>query len=323
MDGQPVGSRTLSKEAGLDLSPATIRNVMADLEGLGLIASPHTSAGRVPTDKGIRLFVDSMIRFKDPKPQLIETISEQFNSANNSKQLIATASCALSELTNMAGVVTVPKRASHEISRIEFLKLSGSQVLAITVTNNHEVENRVLNLSREFSHAELEKVAASLNQYFVGKKVTTVRKSVLADMRATRESMNKMMQEAVTLAEEMFSEKEDAEKLVMAGQVNLMEFAELSNVAKLRNLFEAFNEQRDILHILDQCVTAEGVRIYIGEESGYKVFDGMSLVTSTYSLDDEVVGVLGVIGPTRMSYSKVVPIVDLTSKLLGKALDNS
>jgi len=135
--------------------------------------------------------------------------------------------------------------------------------------------------------------------------------------------MNKMMQEAVTLAEEMFSEKEDKERMVMAGQVNLMEFAELSNVSKLRNLFEAFNEQRDILHILDQCVSAEGVRIYIGEESGYKVFDGMSLVTSTYSVDDEVVGVLGVIGPTRMAYSKVVPIVDLTSKLLGKALDGS
>ena len=209
MDGQPIGSRTLSKEAGLELSPATIRNVMADLEGLGLIVSPHTSSGRIPTDKGMRLFVDSLIRFKDPKPKLIETISDQFNSANNSKQLIATASRTLSELTNMAGVVTVPKRAGHEISRIEFLKLSGEQVLAIIVTNNQEVENRVLNLSREFSHAELERVAASLNQYFVGKKVTTVRKSVLADMRATRESTNKMKQEAVTLAEEMFSEKEE------------------------------------------------------------------------------------------------------------------
>jgi len=174
-DGQPVGSRTMAKESGLDLSPATIRNVMSDLEASGLIASPHTSAGRIPTDKGMRMFVDSLIRFKDPKPQLINSIAQQFDAANNSKQLIATASRTLSELTNMAGVVTVPKRAGHEISRIEFLKLSGKQVLAIIVTNNQEVENRVLELSREFSSAELEKVAASLNQYFVGKKVTTVR----------------------------------------------------------------------------------------------------------------------------------------------------
>jgi len=222
----------------------------------------------------------------------------------------------------MAGVVTVPKRASHEISRIEFLKLSGNQVLAILVTNQQEVENRVMHLSREFTHAELEKAATALNQYFAGKKVTTVRKSLLSDMQQTRQSMNKKMQDAISIAEKMFSEPAEEDSYVMAGQVNLMEFAELSDVSKLRDLFEAFNEQRDMLHILDQCVQAEGVRIYIGEESGYKAFDGMSLVTSTYSVDDEVVGVLGVIGPTRMAYSRVVPIVDLTSKLLGAALNS-
>lgn len=323
VDGQPVGSRTLSQESGLDLSPATVRNVMSDLEDLGFIVSPHTSAGRIPTDKGMRLFVDNLIRIRDPKPNMIQTLSSQLNVSSGRKELIASASSALSGLTHMAGVVTVPTRAYLEIRRIEFIKLSDKKVLAVLVVSNGEVENRVLELSREFSRTELEQAANTLNEHFAGRRVSTVRKSLLSDMQQTRESMNSMMQDAITLAEKLFTEPEQQSAFIMAGQVNLMEFAELSNVDKLRALFEAFNQQRDILHLLDQCLGAKGVRIYIGEESGYKIFDGMSLVTSTYEVDDEVVGVLGVIGPSRMAYSKVIPIVDVTAKLLGSALNST
>jgi heat-inducible transcriptional repressor len=323
VDGQPVGSRTLSQESGLDLSPATVRNVMSDLEDLGFIVSPHTSAGRIPTDKGMRLFVDNLIRIREPKPNMIQTLSSQLNVSSGRKELIASASSALSGLTHMAGVVTVPTRAYLEIRRIEFIKLSGKKVLAVLVVSNGEVENRVLDLSREFSRTELEQAANTLNEHFSGRRVSTVRKSLLSDMQQTRESMNSMMQDAITLAEKLFTEPEQQSAFIMAGQVNLMEFAELSNVDKLRALFEAFNQQRDILHLLDQCLGAKGVRIYIGEESGYKIFDGMSLVTSTYEVDDEVVGVLGVIGPSRMAYSKVIPIVDVTAKLLGSALNST
>ena len=322
-DGQPVGSRTLSQESGLDLSPATVRNVMSDLEHLGLIASPHTSAGRIPTDKGMRLFVDNLIRVREPQPNLIQTVSAQLNLQGSRKDLIASASQALSGITHMAGVVTVPTRSYLEISRIEFIKLSGHQVLAVLVMTNGEVENRVLETSREFNKAELEKSAASLNQHFAGKRVSNVRRNILNDMQNARESMNNMMQDAIGLAEKLFATPQQESAMVMAGQVNLMEFAELSNVDKLRSLFEAFNQQRDILHLLDQSLSAKGVRIYIGEEAGYKIFDGMSLVTSTYSVDDEVVGVLGVIGPSRMAYSKVIPIVDVTAKLLGSALNST
>ncbi|NNM13303.1 MAG: heat-inducible transcription repressor HrcA [Gammaproteobacteria bacterium] len=322
-DGQPVGSRTLSKTSGLDLSPATVRNVMADLEELGFIVSPHTSAGRIPTDKGMRLFVDNLIRIRDPKPKIIQTLSSQLNQAGSRKDLIASASTALSGLTHMAGVVTLPKRASQEIHRIEFIKLSGYKVLAVLVTTNGEVENRVFELTREYNASELEQAAAVLNQQLSGKRVSTVRKTILADMHKARESMNAMMQDAIDLAEQLFTEPQQSSGLVMAGQVNLMEFAELSNVDKLRTLFEAFNQQRDILHLLDQCLGADGVRIYIGQESGYDMFDGLSLVTSPYAVDDEVIGVLGVIGPSRMAYSKVIPIVDLTAKLLGSALNST
>ena len=322
-DGQPVGSRTLSQDSGLDLSPATVRNVMSDLEELGLIVSPHTSAGRIPTDKGMRLFVDNLIRVRDPKPNMIQTLTSQLDVSHGRKELIASASTALSGLTHMAGVVTVPTRAYLEIRRIEFIKLSGKKVLAVLVVSNGEVENRVFELGREFSRNDLEQAANTLNQHFVGRRVSTVRKTMLKDMQQTRQSMNSMMQDAITLAEKLFTEPENESAFVMAGQVNLMEFAELSNVDRLRALFEAFNQQRDILHLLDQCLGAEGIRVYIGEESGYKIFDGMSLVTSTYAVDDEVVGVLGVIGPSRMAYSKVIPIVDLTAKLLGSALNSS
>lgn len=319
-DGQPVGSRTLSEESGLDLSPATVRNVMHDLEDLGFIVSPHTSAGRIPTDKGMRLFVDNLIRIRDPQPNMVKSLSSQLKLASGRNELIASASNALSAITHMAGVVTVPTRAYLEIRRIEFIKLSGKKVLAVMVVSNGEVENRVFELTREFNRHELEQAAASLNEHFVGRRVSTVRKTLLTKMQKTRKSMNSMMQDAIDLAEKLFTEPEAQAGFVMAGQVNLMEFAELSNVDKLRTLFEAFNQQRDILHLLDQCLGAEGVRIYIGEESGYKIFDGMSLVTSTYAVDDEVVGVLGVIGPTRIAYDRVIPIVDITAKILGSAL---
>jgi heat-inducible transcriptional repressor len=326
-DGQPIGSRTLSRDLGLNLSAATIRNVMADLEELGFVTSPHTSAGRVPTDKGYRFFVDTLLKFQlQPlEHDKIAAIQTRLGEhANDPKALVAAASQLLSSVTRLAGVVTLPRQSHAELSQIEFVPLSDNRVLAILVVNGREVQNRILQLERYYSAEELRRASNYLNQEFRGKELSAVREHLVAQLKETREHLNEMMLDAIRLAQQVVDVPASGGRMeyVIAGETNLMSFAELSNVEKLRRLFEAFTQQRDILHLLDQSLRAEGVQIFIGQESGYTILDDCSVVTAPYSLDQEVVGVLGVIGPTRMAYERIIPIVDITAKLLGSALNS-
>ncbi len=321
-DGQPVGSRTLSRDSGLSLSSATIRNVMADLEDLGFVASPHTSAGRVPTDKGYRFFVDTLLKLKPLHHEEIEEIERKLGTeAASGRSLVQTVSQMLSNVTHMAGLVTLPNPNYVSLSQIEFIALSENRVLAIMVMNNREVQNRVVQLDRFYSTEELRRAANYLNEAFAGRSLPDVRAQLLGQLQETRQHMNQLMQDAIHMAQKVFSEPSERVEYVIAGETNLMGFAELSNVDRLRRLFEAFNEKHDILRLLDSCLRADGIQIFIGQESGYRILDDISVVTAPYTLDNRVVGVLGIIGPTRMAYERVIPIVDLTAKLLGSALN--
>ncbi len=320
-DGQPVGSRTLARDAGLDLSPATIRNVLADLEDMGLVASPHTSAGRIPTVSGYRLFVNSLLTVKPLATMEIGQLRQQFDLQQEPAHLLESASTMLSGFTRMAGVVMLPRRERITLRQIEFLPLSGNRVLTILVTQEDEVHNRIILTKRVYSPAELIQAANLLNQTFCGKTLDSMRKKLFEDIQKARGDLDRTMARAVEMAGQAFQANEsDSSDCLISGQTNLMGFEDLSDMASLRHLFDAFAEKHEILHLLDQCMQAEGVQIFIGEESGYQHFDNCSVVTAPYEVDNEVAGVLGVIGPTRMAYDRVIPIVDVTAKLLGAAL---
>jgi heat-inducible transcriptional repressor len=325
-DGQPVGSRVLSRESGLSLSSATIRNVMADLEELGFVSSPHTSAGRIPTDKGYRFFVDTLLHVRPLDNAAVTEMRRQFDAKlDSSKALVASASQLLSSVTQLAGVVTLPRAQQASITQIEFVALSENRVLVVLVFNDREVQNRILQLERYFSPDELKRASNFLNEQFRGRTLAQVRQEILNQIKEAHEHMNKLMLDAISVAQQVFapeSKDEDRLEYVIAGETNLMGVAELSSVERLRRLFEAFNEKRDFLHLLDQSLRAEGVQIFIGHESGYQVLDDCSVITAPYGDGESVIGVLGVIGPTRMAYERVIPIVDMTAKLLGAALNS-
>jgi heat-inducible transcriptional repressor len=320
-DGQPVGSRTLSRDSGLDLSPATVRNIVADLEDMGFVASPHTSAGRVPTSKGYRFFVDTLVKLTPPRGDDLLRFSEQLAEVTGDPQALAqSVSNLLSSVTKLAGIMTVPRRAQMSLRQIEFLPLSGRRVLAILVVNDREVQNKILDVHRDFSADELRQAANYLTEQFRGRNLYEVRNRLLGELHDTRASMNALMTDAIEMARKVFPESEPRAEYVMAGETNLMDLDELADVEILKRLFEAFNRQRDILHLLDQSMNAAGVQIFIGQESGYQIFDSCSIVAAPYANDNDTMGVLGVIGPTRMAYERVIPIVDITAKLLGRAL---
>jgi heat-inducible transcriptional repressor len=325
-DGQPVGSRVLSRESGLSLSSATVRNVMADLEELGFVTSPHTSSGRVPTDKGYRFFVDTLLHVQPLENDAVTALRRQLDAGHDSsKALIATASQLLSSVTHLAGVVTLPRTQQAAITQIEFVALSENRVLAVLVLDDREVQNRILQLDRYFSAEELKRAANYLNEQVRGRTLSQVRQELLRQLEETHERMNQIMMDAIAVAQKVFEvdpQSEERVEYVIAGETNLMGVAALSNVERLRRLFEAFNEKRDFLHLLDQSLRSERIQIFIGHESGYQVLDDCSVVTAPYGAGDAVMGVLGVIGPTRMAYERVIPIVDMTAKLLGAALNS-
>src|SRR5882672_3846740 len=323
-EGQPVGSRTLSRDSGLDLSPATIRNIVADLEELGFVSSPHTSAGRVPTIKGYRFFVDTLIKLTPPNGDDLLRFTQGLHEASGDPQALAlSVSNLLSAVTKLAGIVTVPRRAQTSVRQIEFLPLSGQRVLAIVVINEREVQNKILNVQRDFSSDELRQASNYLNDRCGGRSLSQIRELLLGELRKTRASMNALMVEAIEMAQQVFPEGEPRPELVLAGETNLMGVGALSDVETLKGLFEAFGHQRDILHLLDQSMRAQGVQIFIGHESGYDLLDSCSIVAAPYATADDTMGVLGVIGPTRMAYERVIPIVDITAKLLGRALKSN
>lgn len=324
-DGQPVGSRTLARDSGLDLSPATVRNVMMDLEDMGLVVSPHTSAGRIPTAKGYRFFVDTLLRLRplELDRDEVETLKTLIMPNNSLQGLISSVSTLLSGITHMAGVVTLPRRDHLTFRHIEFLPVGERRLLVILVFNESDVENRVIHIDRDHSAEQLQEVANYLNATFSNKNINLheIRKHLLEEMKRTRDSLHRLMQMVVEVSEKLFPVQHHSEDYVLDGQVNLMEFSELSDMDRLRLLFQAFSHKRDILYLLDQCLIADGIQIFIGEESGYEVLDDCSVVASTYGVEDRVLGVLGVIGPTRMNYDRVISVVDVTAKLLSSALN--
>ena len=325
-EGQPVGSRTLSRDSGLDLSPATIRNVMSDLEELGLVSAPHTSAGRVPTPKGYRLFVDTLVRYRLPRDNDLQRLQlELAERIDDPEGLLGSVSQMLSDITSLAGVVTVPRGGHATLRQIEFLPLSDNRILTILVINDREVQNRILHTEREYTSDELQQAANFINENYAGVDLKDMRRRLVDDLESLRSSVNEAMLDIVSVAQAAIDDPKaagtgDGKGYMLAGETKLMDFAELSDIETLRRLFEAFNRKRLILDLMDRSINADGVQVFIGEESGYRILDGVSVVTSPYRVDDDTIGVLGVIGPTRMAYDRVVPIVDITARLLGSAL---
>ena len=314
-DGQPVGSRALSRQSGLELSPATIRNVMADLEEMGFIASPHTSAGRVPTPKGYRFFVDSLMVVKALEPGEINRLEEEI-TADRPQQLVASAANLMSQLTHFAGVVITPRRDGG-FRHLEFLRLSDRRVLLIIVTAEGDVQNRILHTERPYTQAQLIEATNFFNRNFAGHPFAAIRGRLAEELTRLRDDIASLMTAAVDVGENALAE---GENVVLAGERNLLTEDLTSNMTRLRRLFDMFEQKTSLLHLLDVSQRAQGVQIYIGDESGLAPLDEMSVVTAPYEVNGRVVGTLGVIGPTRMAYDRVVPIVELTSKLLSSAL---
>jgi heat-inducible transcriptional repressor len=319
-DGQPVGSKTLLAEAGLPVSAATVRNVMSDLEERGYLVSPHTSAGRIPTSAGYRLFVDSLLQMRPLDRQSVEALREELHPDKSAGELIQTASGILSTVTSQAGLVTVPRQQTTQLRQVEFLPLSGDRVLVILVVNEREVQNRIIHTQRVHTEEELRAAANLLNQRFAGRPMDQVKAQILAEMERDRASIDSYMQSTLDLANQAFEEEEPEEDYVVAGESQLLGSATPEEIEKLQELFQAFQRKKDLLHLLERCTRANGVQIFIGEEAGYEVLGGYSVVTAPYTDGAENIGVLGVIGPTRMAYQKVIPIVDLTAKMLSSAL---
>ena len=316
-EGQPVGSRALSRQSGLELSPATIRNVMADLEEMGFIASPHTSAGRVPTPKGYRFFVDSLMVVKPLEDVEVHRLEGELQ-ADRPQQAVSQAASLLSELTHFAGVVMTPKRREGGFRHLEFLRLAERRVLLIVVTPEGDVQNRILHTDHSYTQAQLVEATNFFNQNFAGQPFGAIRARLAEELRALTQDIAELMKAAVDVGEGALA---GGEALVVTGERNLLHADDLaSNMDRLRRLFELFEQKTSLLHLLDLSQRAHGVQIYIGGESGITPLDECSVVTARYEVNGQVIGTLGVIGPTRMAYERVIPIVDVTAKLLSNAL---
>ncbi len=320
-DGQPVGSSTLREAAGLPVSAATIRNVMSDLEERGFVHSPHTSAGRVPTAMGYRLFVDTLLQVQPLESEAVSVLRSGLNPDKSASELVQSASSLLSSISAQAGLVTVPRQDAQDLRQVEFLPLSGDRVLVILVVNEREVQNRIIHTQRPFTEEQLRAAAAMINQRFAGMPLGLVQERIVREMRDARSQIDSYMEDALDLANKAL-DREDSEDYVVAGESHLLEGATAEEMDKLRDLFDSFEQKRDLLHLLDRCTRADGVQIFIGEESGYEVFGDYSVITAPYNDGTSTLGVLGVIGPTRMAYERVIPIVDVTAKMLSAALSN-
>lgn len=321
-EGQPVGSRTLSKFSGLALSPATIRNVMSDLEELGLVTSPHTSAGRIPTPRGYRLFVDTMLTSKPltadgEVADFAKRVAAQLQHGQPQK-VVAAAAGVLSNLSQFAGVVLTPRR-SQTFRQIEFMRLSDKRILLVIVTPEGDIQNRIMATQREYSPSQLIEASNYINAHFAGQSFDEVRRRLRGEIDAVRADMTHLMQEAVEAGSEEASD--DGDNLLISGERNLLEVTDLSSsMERMLRLFDLFDQKTSLLQLLDVSSHAQGVQIYIGGESNLVPIEEMSVVTAPYEVDGKIVGTLGVIGPTRMAYDRVIPIVDITARLLSNAL---
>jgi len=320
-DGLPVGSKQLAQNAGLNISSATIRNVMSGLEDKGLVVAPHTSAGRIPTEQGLRMFVDSLLEVQPMEDKLIDQLQEKLDPDKDMNDLVTEASQLVSELTQMAGIISIPQQTSAKLRHIEFLPLPDKRVLAIMVTNEKDVQNKVIHLDKEYSADDLQHAANFLNQQFTGQDVHEIRESLLNDLNRTRKDVDKVMKTAVEMAGYALSDDiGDKPEFIVQGEKNLVRYNDNTDREQLQHLFEIFDRKREMLGLFDRCVKNEGVKIFIGHEAGFEGFGDCSVITAPYSVDGNPIGVLGVIGPARMNYDQVIPVVDVTARLLSNAL---
>jgi len=318
-DGQPVGSRTLSRASGIDLSPATIRNVMADLEELGLIASPHTSAGRIPTARGYRLFVDTMLTAQPLNLASVPQIEPQLPH-DQPQRVIANAAQLLSNLSSFVGVITAPRKASV-FHHIEFMRLSERRVLVILVAPDGDVQNRVIFTAQDYTQSQLIEASNYLTAHYAGLTIEDVRERLKTEVDALRGEIATLMQAAVQAGSEAHADSQ--EQVVISGERNLLTVQDFSSdMGSLRKLFDMFEQKTQLMRLLDVSSRAEGVRIYIGGESLVVPFEELSVVSAPYEVNGQVVGTLGVIGPTRMAYDRMIQIVDITSRLVSNALSS-
>jgi heat-inducible transcriptional repressor len=316
VDGQPVGSKTLTASSGLELSSASIRNIMKDLEDAGFISSPHTSAGRVPTQKGYRFFVDSLVTMKSPNKSDLDMLQNSLNTSNT-KELINITADTLSSLTNFAGVVMLPKAKKISFKHIEFLNLSKTRILVIIVTSDGSVQNRVLDTQEEYDQSTLIEASNFFNEHYKDLDINLIKEKIIEELSTMKKNMTSLMSAAVELS---INPKLD-ENLILAGQRNLLDTVDLSqNVKSIKKIIELFEKKTALLQLLEKSHHSSGMQIFIGEESGYQALDECSIVTAPYQSDGEVIGILGVIGPTRMAYERVIPIVDITAKMLSKSI---
>ena len=295
---------------------------MADLEEMGLLHSPHTSAGRVPTVRGYRLFVDTLLRVNQLDIAAVERIAEELGMASDTRSLLQRTSNMLSDITHLVSIVMLPRLEQNSLKHIEFVSLSKNKILVIMVINNGDIQNRIIHTAKVYTPGELQEASNYLNNRFVGKDLDRIKEDILKELRGVKEDVNQIMQRAIEMAQQAIMNPDKTDDFFLAGQTNLMDVEELCDVNCLRNLFNSFNQKRDILHLLEQSINARGVQIFIGEEAGYDVLDNCSVVTSPYEANGQIMGVLGVIGPTRMQYDRVIPIVDITAKMLGSALNS-
>lgn len=320
-DGRPVGSLTLSRELGLGVSPATIRNIMADLERVGLIAAPHTSAGRVPTQRGLRMFVDALLTTAPFDPLEVARLREELRPDATATELVESATNLLAGLSRQAGVLLLPRGDHARLKHLDLVPLSEHRLLVVLVTQDAAVRNWVVQGRRRYTESELQQAANYLTQHYAGRTLPEVRAGLLAELRDVQAQVSSTMSALVEVADQLVPESVLGSDYLIRGESNLLADPQVGDMDRLRALFRAFGEKRELLALLDQCIGSDGIQIFIGAESGYAFLDEYSVVTAPYEVSGRVVGVLGVIGPTRMSYEKVVSLVDVTAKLLGAALN--
>ena len=320
-EGKPVGSTKLANLPEIGLSSATVRNVLSDLEKMGLIHAPHTSAGRVPTDIGYRFFVDSLLTYQPISKRSLSSIEQQLLPTLNQDDLLASASKVLSGITGMTSVVLMPNKEQEVFKHFEFIGLGAKRVLVVLVFNDQDVQNRIIELEQSFSASELQQISNDLNAQFAGKTLAQAKAGLVDRMETLRQGMNQFMMSVVQATDAVLSDQL-AHKLpyLVSGQNNLFNYQELAGSDKLRLLFQSFEHHSDMLGLLDKSMQAKGVQIFIGQECGNDIYQDCSVVTKPYEIDGEVLGVLGVVGPSRMQYDKVVPKVDMTAKILSSLL---
>ncbi|MCP5186124.1 MAG: heat-inducible transcription repressor HrcA [Pseudomonadales bacterium] len=319
-DGRPVASKALAELPEMGVSSATVRNILADLEHLGLVRSPHTSAGKVPTVQGLRLFVDTMLAVEPLDTRRVHEVQQQLDPELSPRELVSNASEMLTRLTRMTCVVTTPQRQGVPLKHLEFVKLTDTRLLVVLVMQDREVQNRVIQTERAYSDEELTSASNFLNREYAGRSLEDIRADLLRSMRRDKDRMDKLMETALDVASRTFDSEvaTPGRDVVVAGETRLLNVT--GDLSIVRTLFDTFSQKNVILHLLDRCLETDGIQLFIGQETGYAELDEVSLVTRRYAVDGTVAGVLGVIGPTRMAYREIIPVVDVTARLLGAAL---